>query len=334
MSLRLTVAAAAGLGLLATPCAGINVGKGVAVVSKAATGSSRASADMAKCEKLNVEPTVKEEYALGGALAVNWVQRGGGLMIQGSANEALHTYINTVGKNLGAQSARPTLDWTFGVLDDAKTFSALSAPGGYVFLTRRLLQDVENEGQLAGVLAHEIAHIVLKHAIHKYNDSKVSTCKLYAGGGAIAGALLPPNAVSLLTSGGDNGNLDLDGNPSLLDKLTAKTLDAVDSGNSKDEELEADRMAAQLMLSAGYDPDEFRRLIAKTENGGGMLDKHPSKTDRVKNLHSYIESIKPKKGEEAAFAELSLDGLRSPPLPAAFAVVQAKGTTGVARDTK
>ncbi|WP_164017753.1 M48 family metalloprotease [Pyxidicoccus trucidator] len=336
MGLRLTVLAALGVGVLAAPCGGFNANnltKGANVLGKAGDTAEK----MGDCKKLDVDPSVSEEYALGGALAIHFVQRGGGLLLEKPREpgdkskvrrpgEALHDYINVVGKNLAAQSQRPTLEWTFGVLGDTKQFNAVSAPGGYVFISRKVIETVENEGQLAGVLAHEISHVVLKHAIRQYNEVKVKTCKAVA----VGEAFLSPGAVAALSAGkqGD-GTLDLDKEPSLLGNLAEKTVDTFDNGNPPELEDEADRMAARLMLSAGYDPDDYRRLIAKTTEETRLAN-HPKKAERVKKLVAYIKTLKDNEGE---FQELTTEGLHSPPLKtSALAALRGSTATGVAKD--
>src|SRR5688572_5332439 len=133
----------------------------------------------AECEKLrDLQIAYDEEVALGGAVAVNVVGGHGGLMIgdKGTPEYELTRYVNMVGKNLAAQSTRPTLDWTFGVLNSDE-FNAFAAPGGYVFVTSGLLKQVENEAQLAGVLGHEIAHITGRHALTVYSSVKANQCQ-------------------------------------------------------------------------------------------------------------------------------------------------------------
>ncbi|MBU8899399.1 peptidase M48 [Corallococcus sp. H22C18031201] len=334
MSRHLSVIVAAVLGGASAGCANIALNSsalssGSAFAGRVMENGAKAVHDASKCNAFKVEPAVKEEYALGGAVAVHWVQRGGGLRLKGSGEPEVNVYLNTVGKNLAAQSERPTLEWTFGVLADSKNFTALSSPGGYVFVTHRLLAGVQNEAELAGVLSHEIAHIVLKHAIHQYTSSKVSLCKALAVGNAVGGALLPPAVVSTVVSGGDHGTLDLDGNTSLLGKLAEKTIDLLDKGNSKDEELEADRMAAQLMMSAGYDPRAFVSLLKRTDEGGGVFANHPKRDDRVENIEDYLKQVRATEGKQE-FAGLTTQGLKSPPLPHEVTAQQG----GVARDTK
>ncbi|MCE9669129.1 M48 family metallopeptidase [Myxococcus stipitatus] len=325
-----------GLAALTVACQGLDAstlaGTGVKVLGSTAQASQRAKQT---CGKLNVDPTVAEEYALGSAMAIEWVKEGGGLMLaaraeggQGSPVHAgVHTYVNLVGKNLAAQSKRPTLEWTFGVIDDAKSVNALSAPGGYIFVTRALLAELENEGQLAGTLAHEIAHVVLKHSIQQYNKAKVDLCET-----AIYSDALVPGSGRLIAATKGDGTLDLDGDPALLDSAAQKTLGFFSKGNDQKMEFAADEMAVQLMVSAGYDPEDYRRLLAKTEEVTTVGSRHPKKAERVKRLVAYLATLKGAKDGE--FSELSLEGLRSPPLEPTFVAAVRGVSSGVAKDGK
>ncbi|HZI13071.1 MAG TPA: M48 family metalloprotease [Myxococcus sp.] len=316
MGLRMTVLAAVATGVLAAPCGGIAPRLGLptdvpGVLDTAGRAVTNFVVDSSECPKLEVEPTVDEEYSLGSALAIHWAERGGGLLLKAgdAKTRELHVYLNTVGKNLGAQSARPTLQWTFGVLRDPESFNAVSAPGGYVFVTRKLLEGVDNEAQLAGVLAHEIAHVVHRHAITHYNSAKVSECRAAAAGRALSAEVVGPALRSALDVHG--GNLLLEKNAELLGAMTEKTLELVlEKGNSKKQEHEADALAVRLMLSAGYDPGEYRKLIAKTDEGGGFSN-HPSRKERLANIEAVIQEAR--KGGDG-FQELPTEGLRAPPL--------------------
>ena len=74
---------------------------------------------------------------------------------------ALQRYVNRLGRWISLQSSRPQLPWSFGVLDDPG-FNAFAAPGGYIFVTKGLVDRVD-EAELAGILAHEITHVVRHH---------------------------------------------------------------------------------------------------------------------------------------------------------------------------
>ncbi len=334
MSVRILSCTVAGLGALVLSCASAqNLGlPGPAGQLVEAVGTAKEAYDgVSECEKLSASPTVEEEYALGGAVALNWVQRGGGLL-GSSAEEKLVRYINVVGRNLGAQSPRPTLRWTFGVLRTAESFNAVSSPGGYVFVTLGLLRGVENEAQLAGVLAHEIAHITGKHALARYSEVKVGQCELAVGARAgkrisnLSGLRLTPKAVddllALLKSG--NGRVDLDHHVELLEGLTEASVDTlVEKGFGKEDEFAADEEAVRLLMSAGYDPREYIAFLAKIPDSRGSFSNHPSKVERTKRLVALVRALE-SPGE--SFPELAVNPevLARPPLPPEFTSV--KGT--------
>src|SRR5690606_31708209 len=77
-------------------------------------------------------------------------------------DDGMQRYVNRVGRWVAMQSERPALSWHFAVIDHPNV-NAFAAPGGYVFITRGLLFQLRNEAELAGVLGHEIAHVVQKH---------------------------------------------------------------------------------------------------------------------------------------------------------------------------
>ncbi len=143
---------------------------------------------------------------------------------------ALQRYVNQLGRWISLQSARPQLPWTFGVLDDPG-FNAFAAPGGYVFVTKGLIDRVD-EAELAGILAHEITHVTDRHHL------KALRAKARAG---IATQLL-----------GSQLNSNIAGAVSA--QLLALGRDLYSSGLDQDDEFDADRNGVALAASAGLDP--------------------------------------------------------------------------------
>ncbi|MFL5347859.1 MAG: M48 family metalloprotease [Hyalangium sp.] len=320
----------AGLGALALSCTGVHVRelsefKGL---TDAADTLSSSKDDEAQCVKLNALPSEEEEYTLGGAIALNWVSRGNGL-VPLNQNEKLVRYINVVGKNLGAQSSRPLLTWTFGVLQTDQTFNALSAPGGYVFVTRGLLRGVENEAQLAGVLAHEIAHVTGRDVLKHYTETKVAECKRAAGvnrfrkAGQQAGLNVNLNgAEALLSIAKSGGPFDPKLYPQVFAGLADSVVDTlVNGGLSENEEFAADAEAVRLMVSAGYDPQEYLDFLAKLPDNSTVFSHHPRKVDRRKRLVTFIRENQNSQGGFSEFAP-GTEGLVQPPLPPEFASVK------------
>ena len=144
---------------------------------------------------------------------------------------ALQRYVNRLGRWISLQSPRPNLPWTFAVLDDAG-YNAFAAPGGYVFVTKGLIDQVADESELAGILAHEITHVVSKHHLKALKKS-AQTGLLSQLVAQQVGNKLPAGLSSQLIGLGRN--------------LYSKGLDQSD-------ELEADRNGVALAARAGFDP--------------------------------------------------------------------------------
>lgn len=324
----------AGLGALALSCNGVQVRDVPAFkgLTDAAHTLGSGKEDDAECVKLNAPPSEEEEYTLGGAIALNWVNRGNGLVPLDS-NEKLVRYINIVGKNLGAQSSRPLLTWTFGVLQTDQAFNAFSAPGGYVFVTRELLRGVENEAQLAGVLAHEIAHVTNRDVLKQYTATKVAECQRAATANRYskAGQQLGVNVnmswtESLVSIAKDGGLLDPKRYPQVFAGLTDAVVDKlINGGLSEEQEYAADAEAVRLMVSAGYDPREYLDFLAKLPDNSTVFSHHPRKVERRKRLVALLKENpnSPKKDPNAQeeFPEFAPGsaGLVQPPLPPEFA---------------
>jgi len=336
MSARMWKLATVGLGALTLSCSGVSlssISTGNSTLDQGLAVASSTAEKLSDCEKLREKVSYEEERALGGAVALKWVTGGDGLLLSSKratkppfpAEEALQEYINTVGRNLAAQSSRPTLPWTFGVLKEPASFNATSAPGGYVFVTRGLLKQVDNEAQLAGVLAHEIAHVTLQHALMRYDDVKVSQCKVLTGVDSarqLGPDVTPEWADVYVSTLQGSGALNLDGHVDLLGHLTEKVVERiVTNGYAKEDEFAADEVAVRLLLSAGYDPREYIRLLGKLPEGGSGFSHHPKNAVRQARLNKLLAAASQKEGE---FSELpATDSLARPALPASFAIARS-----------
>ena len=267
--------------------------------------------DLSKCDQIGAaEVTFDEERTIGGAVALNWVQQGGGLLvdvttadanalaspktlaIQETPRNQLHKYLNVVGKNLASRSTRPTLQWTFGVLD-SEVVNAISAPGGYVFVSRGLLKRVTNEAALAGILSHEIAHVTRKDAFAIYQKTKVDQCKslAYAKAGQKEGTAVlrtySPGFINQAYSAlqaFSGGALDLNAaaNNALLTLFSDEFVHRyLEGGYARDQELQADSVALELTVASGYSPNGFVDFIGALPSGGNFFAHHPPPSDRV-----------------------------------------------------
>jgi len=143
----------------------------------------------------------------------------------------MQRYLNQLGRWISLQSARPNLPWTFAVLDDPG-FNAFAAPGGYIFVTKGLMDGVADESELAGILAHEIIHVTSKHHLIALNKA------------ARAGLLTQAISSQLKN---DLGGL-------VSGQLLALGRNMYTKGLDQSDELEADRSGVALAARAGFDP--------------------------------------------------------------------------------
>jgi len=146
-------------------------------------------------------------------------------------DDKLQAYVNRLGWWLAQQTERPDLPWHFGVLD-SDSVNAFAAPGGYVFITKGLVLRMRNEAELAGVMAHEISHVLRKHHLNAIQKS--------------AQLGLAADAASMAVSSSDNAYLK--------DKAISAGSEVLARGLDKDDEFEADRMGVVIAARAGYDP--------------------------------------------------------------------------------
>jgi len=189
------------------------------------------------------------------------------------ANDAVQRYVNNVGRWLASQTERADLPWQFGVLQ-APQLNAFATPGGNIFITRGLLERMRNEAELAGVLAHEIAHVLRKH--HLQAIQKGARMEL-------AGAALSTLARQ-------------DRNTPSREKLLAAGSELYYRGLDKSDELEADRLGVVIAARGGYDayglPSVLQTLQAMNPEDSGvalMFKTHPAPGERL----SALETMQP-----------------------------------------
>lgn len=186
-------------------------------------------------------------------------------------NQALQLYVNRVGHWVAMQTERPGLPWRFGVLD-TDSVNAFATPGGYVFVTNGLLQRLDNEAELAGVLAHEISHVLRRHHLEaiKKNAAIGLTGDIISMGANEKGT----KSTKKIFNG--------------LSELYARGLD-------KDYEFEADSMGTVIATRAGYDSYGLMAVLLKLESMNPadgslalMFKTHPSPTARIEKLDKLM----------------------------------------------
>jgi len=214
--------------------------------------------------------TEQEEYYLGRGVSALVLSKYSSL-----SNASLTTYVNQVGAVLVAASDRPMTygGYHFQVLD-SEEINAVSAPGGFIFITRGFLKLLPSEDALAAVLAHEIAHIVFGHARSSISQAHISD------------ALLSAAKETARSQGGfytqELTALFGDSVKEIGDKLLV-------SGFSRSQEYESDEYAQSLLARSGYDQRALvtvLEILKKQEQSaqGGWFSTHPEAEDRIDEI--------------------------------------------------
>lgn len=209
------------------------------------------------------------------------------------ANANLQKYVNLIGRWLASQTERPDLPWNFGVLDSANV-NAFATPGGSVFITRGLLQKMHSEAELAGVLAHEISHVLRKHHLKAIQKN--------------AGAGLMGDMVGEATKNNSNRQS--------LGKIVNFGTEMYARGLDKSDEFEADRMGVVIAARAGYDPYGLPAVLqtlqgAKPQDSDValMFKTHPSPSDRLDILETLLPAKLDSYASQPQLTERFLDTL-------------------------
>lgn len=208
------------------------------------------------------------ECTVGESLALESLQRFG-LPV---GDEALQQYVNRVGNAVAANSRRATIPYRFAVLD-SPVQNAFAAPGGIIFISRAFLGILENEAELAAVLAHEVGHVAAKHAI-----SSTRRAQFLQGAAKITAATMKKDEGKQLESMvGDLQTL-------LFDK-----------GLDKDMEFEADSAAMETAYRTGYDPRGMISVLKKLQQiessstiKGSWFSTHPPLAERIARLEAQL----------------------------------------------
>lgn len=202
----------------------------------------------------------QEEIAIGRQAAGNLL--GAAPLVK---NAALQKYVNNVGRWIASQSERPDLPWHFGVIE-SNDINAFAAPGGYIFVTKGLYRLLQSESELAGVLAHEIGHVVEKHHLKVLQQSRLVDMG---------------SKIAIQQTGENQVVKNLIGNGA---EMFSRSLD-------KNAEYEADRIAVILAARAGYDPFGLPTVLqdighaSKDASSVKLLFKtHPLPEDRLTHL--------------------------------------------------
>ena len=185
-------------------------------------------------------------------------------------------YVESVGRRLVAsipsQFQHPEFQYYFKVVN-ARDINAFALPGGPMYVNRGMIEAARTEGEMAGVMAHEISHVALRHGTAQ--ASKGQKYSILGGIAGIAGTILGGPGVGQLAQA-----------PFAVYLLKF----------SREYETEADILGAQIMAQAGYDPRDLANMFQTIERqgggGGGFLSDHPSPSDRYARINREAQYLR------------------------------------------
>lgn len=213
--------------------------------------------------------TAQEEVALGLQSAPMMIRQMGGH----SRDPKAQGLVERVGTKLVQSTLAKQTEYNFDfhLLGDTQTINAFALPGGQIFITEALLRLLKNEDQLAGVLGHEIGHVVGRHS-----NEQMATTKLWSG--------LAQGAGILLSDGQSNAGAQI--------AQAVANFRVMKYG--RDDELESDALGVRFLIEAGYNPEAMvgvMEILAKAANGNRqpeMLSTHPNPENRAEKIRELI----------------------------------------------
>ena len=218
-----------------------------------------------RTQTINMTP--EQEIAIGLQSAPQMAQQHGGLY----PDQKYQALVDQVGNKLIQSSmARETpYQYEFHLLADPNTINAFALPGGQIFITYALFSKLENESQLAGVLGHEIGHVLGKHSAERIAESEFWRT-------ATMGATVGADMGGLISGIGQNTLLK----------------------NGRGDELESDDLGVRFMMRAGYNPEEMIGVMQILKAAAGpnrvpeFQSSHPDPDNRIEKIRESIEKYR------------------------------------------
>jgi predicted Zn-dependent protease len=229
-------------------------------------------------EEQYVSLTPEQEIALGLEAAPQMIQQFGGLY----PDDELQTYVDRVGARIVRESAASQTEYQFAfhLLADPQTINAFALPGGQIFITQALFERLQSEGQVAGVLAHEVGHVVARHSAQQIAKSELTGSVI----GAVVIAASDPEhpaqgaaAAQVATVVGQLVNMKF----------------------GREDELQSDQLGVRFMAEAGYDPRSLIQVMQILAEAGGpqrppeFFSTHPNPENRIQEIEAAIRAAYP-----------------------------------------
>jgi Zn-dependent protease with chaperone function len=188
----------------------------------------------------------------------------------------VEAYVSRIGAKLAANAGGPQFPYRFKVVNSSD-INAFALPGGPIYVNRGVLEQARNEGEVAGVLAHEIAHVALRHGTHQASKAYAAQ----AGIGILGGLL-----------GGKVGS----GTADILNAVGGLGLNALFLKYGRDLETQADIRGAQILAASGYSPQDmvgFFQTLEKVDKSKktSWLSDHPAPPDRIARIQKEQQSL-------------------------------------------
>lgn len=192
-------------------------------------------------------------------------------------DSTVQSYVNRIGQKLAANAGGPNFRYQFRVVN-ASDINAFALPGGYIYINRGIIDQSSTEGEVAGVVAHEIAHVALRHGTHQASKAYAAQAGLSILGGILGGRVGQNTAQILNTVGGVG-----------LNALFLKF--------SRDLETQADVRGAQILAASGYTPADmvsFFQKLEKTDTAKktNWLASHPAPPDRIARIRKESQMLR------------------------------------------
>jgi predicted Zn-dependent protease len=226
-------------------------------------------------ETQHISISPEQEIAMGLQSAPQMAQEFGGV----SQNAQAAALVQQVGQRIleGSTAKETPYQYQFHLLADQQTINAFALPGGQVFITEALLGRLQNEDQLAGVLGHEVGHVVARHSAQRLAQMELAQGLT----GAVTMATYDPSS----PNGGYLANM-------IANMVTMKY--------GRDQELQSDNLGVRFMIEAGYKPEELIGVMEILKQAAGpnrtpeFQSTHPDPENRAEKIKEAIEQYRGK----------------------------------------
>lgn len=233
-------------------------------------------------EKQHVSMSPAQEISLGLQSAPAMAQKMGGEI---SSTDPHYIEVEKIGNYLVTHTIAEKSPWKFKfhLLADTKTINAFALPGGQIFITMGLLNKLQNEAQLAGVLGHEMGHVIERHSAEQMAKSQLGQALIVAVGIGANDPNHPGYAIDATM-------------------IASVVNHMMELRYSRKDESQADMWGLKLMSQAGYNPRAMVQVmeILKASGDHGhsveMFQTHPNPDLRIKNINQYLEEHPPREG--------------------------------------